>query len=381
MTVEMLEGFAGPGGMSEAARMVGITNTVGIEIHKDACATAQSAGHARLRRDIRTLDPSEFPAVQQWVSTPPCPTFSEAGKQSGIGDYPILIGGVESVSDVVAASTAERRALLAEQVFSKVTDPRTALVLETLNVALMLPDVQWLVAEQVPPVRDIWIEIAAELAAMHRFEAVNVITLRADDFGAATRRTRVFLIATRDYVPDLTGMPIRAWWEAGRFHYPIEVEPQLWTPFPRTLMAAALDWPAGITVNTRGDRKTPGGNLFSADGPAPSLTGNGARSWYRTDLGKENGQLEAWQAGVLQGFPKHYPWQGSRSSQFQQIADSVVPLVGAAVIGAASGRPWVDAVWQRLEQVYGHKRPDTPHLRLCADRKRSGQMDLFEAAA
>lgn len=365
----VLEGFAGPGGLSEGARMVGLTDVLGVDLNPDACATAEAAGHRRICGSIRDLNPDDFPKVHTWLSAPPCPTFTEAGKRSGIGDYGLVLDAVESIHDFANGYA---------DVYTAVADPRTALVLETLRFAAALPNVQLVVAEQVLAVEGIWELMAAELTTHNCFESVNVITVRADDLGAATRRSRTFLIATREYTPSFEGLPLRRWWSAARSG-PLAA-PRLNGPnkpvrFPRTSMAQALGWPPKVRVNTRGDRKTQGGNEFFADGPAPSLTGNGTRTWYRTDLGSVDGRLGSWQAGLLQGFPEDYPWQGSRTSRFQRAADTVSPLVAAAVIGAAYCTPWQEAVWARVEQLYGSPSRDG------SGGTASEQLDLLEELA
>lgn len=354
----VLEGFAGPGGLSRGAELLGITDVLGIEINADACATARAAGHRRKQCDIRALDPDDFPHVQGWLAASPCPTYASSGKRSGIDDYQVVLDGIEAHGRCLRVPNAERRAELSPETYEKVSDPRTALVLETLEFAICLPNLRWMVFEQVPAVEFIWQNIAAELAAHHRFESVNVVLLRASDFGVATIRTRALLIACKDYTPDLSDLPHRGWWEGGRFDAITEHPPNTAGRFPQISMAKALGWPAGVRINTRGNRTTPGGNVFSADGPAVSMTGNGTRSWYRTDLGDPAGRLTAAQAGLLQGFPVDYPWQGSRSSQFQRVADTVSPLVGAAAIGAATGLPWRDVVEQQTRELYGPKQLD-----------------------
>jgi DNA (cytosine-5)-methyltransferase 1 len=380
--VRVLEAFAGPGGLSESARMVGVTGSLGVEISKDACATAEAAGHRRLPKNIRSVDPDEFTDVTGWISGPPCPTYGDSGKRTGRADYGLVLDGITELGDSQVIPISDPRHDAYEATYETVQDPRTALVLETLKFALRLPNLRWLVAEQVPAVRGIWTGMAAELAMVHDFRSCHVVRLRMDDFGSATRRTREFLLAARDRDIDLSGMPIRDWWSCGRFDPPAEQTPNPWSQFPRTTMAQALDWPSGVQVNTRGDRKTPGGNLFSADEPAVSLTGNGARTWYRTDLGSVAGRIQSDQAGILQGFPPDYPWQGSRTSQFQQVADSVSPLAGAAIVGAAAGLPWEDAAWTRLTECYGHERPAEPRPRLCTDKRAAtDQLDLFAEVA
>ena len=347
--VEVLEGFAGPGGLSDATRMIGLTGVLGIEKNADACATAEAAGHRRIQADIRTINPEDFPNVTTWVSGPPCPTYTDGGKRSGLVDYRIVLDGIAALG---RSQDDDYQAT-----YQRVSDERTALVLETLRFAFDLPNVRYVIAEQVPAVHGIWEEICAELAMVTGWKSCNVIKVRFSDFGAATQRERVILVATRDYWPDFTGVPLRGWWSCGRFESPRWNVTDVVQPLASVSMAGALGWPAGVQIRTRGNRRTPGGNLFSADGPAQGLTEK-ARSWTRED--RPGHALTPAEAGLLQGFPRDYPWQGSRSSQFLQIANTVSPLVGAAVLGAATGMPWQDAVRQRIEQLYNTDVFDAP---------------------
>lgn len=366
----VLEGFAGPGGFSEAAGMLGLTPVKGIELNRAACATATAAGHPRLQADIRTVDPETFTGIEGWASGPPCPSYSDAGRRQGRADAGLVIDGLEAITGPFGDPAAAYQAA---------TDPRTPLVLETLRFALGVPGLEWLVAEQVPAVDWIWQNLAAELAIIG-WSSAAVLMLRADDFGLPTRRSRAVLLAARDRDLDLAGLPHRGGVAMGRHAAPHPVPPHPVSPFPRWSMAAVLGWPAGVQVNTRGARTTAGGNEFAADHPAPSLT-HTARTWYRTDLGSVHGRFTAAQAGLLQGFPIDYPWRGSRTSRFQQAADAVPPVLATAALGIASGRSWRDAVRARLTALYGPCCSSGERICDGARTTVSGQGDLFEQFA
>lgn len=344
--------FGGPGGMDQGARIAGVTEPIyGYDIDADACATAEAAGFRRAQANVTELDPDDFAGATGALITPPCPPYSRAGLGGGLKDYPTISAALSLLGDYFGGAAAERAY---REALTNLIDPRSALVVETLRFAFLMPRVQWVVAEQVPGVAQLWKEIGAELAMTAGWCFLGVISVAAEDLGVASRRTRTFLVATRDYAPDLTGLPMRSLWHAGKFGPPPVNEPvPLCEAFPITTMAAALGWPTGELVNTRGNRRATGGNLFSADHPAWCLTEK-ARTWFRVSDGL---RLTESDAGLLMGFPKDHPWMGSRTKCFLQAADAVSPVVAAAVLGATLGLDWPRMVRAYLATIYPSAAP------------------------
>lgn len=299
-----LDLFAGPGGWDEAARTLGADlDILGFDISRDACATARAAGHQRECADVLALNPADFHDATGLIASPPCPTFSNGGLRTGLGD------DYQSVLDVWTGIGWGIPVSDAMEAVAGVADPRTALLAVAGAWALSLPNLEWLAFEQVPKVEFAWEDLTAELFGAG-WEWADVITTEAADYGVGSRRKRSYLVA-RKRSPSGTSFDLEQ---------------------STVSMADALGWDPGHTITTRGNRKPTGGNKFSADRPAWCLTGS-SRTWVRDD----GQRLTAAEAGTLVGFDTDYPWQGSRTSAFLQAADAVSPPIAAGVLRYALG--------------------------------------------
>jgi site-specific DNA-cytosine methylase len=75
-----VELFAGAGGFSEGAAMLGLW-PLGIEWDDAACATRRARGHETLQADVSALDPCEFAPVRLMIA---------AARDRIIADAPLL---------------------------------------------------------------------------------------------------------------------------------------------------------------------------------------------------------------------------------------------------------------------------------------------------
>lgn len=101
----------------------------------------------------------------------------------------------------------------------------------------------------------------------------------------------------------------------------------------------ACDW-----VPTAANEGTEEADMeWSASRPSPTIVGSFAphvvaAPGYRKagdgprQKAKGSIRVTVQEAGVLQSFPADYPWQGSKTKQFQQVGNAVPPLLAAAIL-------------------------------------------------
>lgn len=418
--VTTLDIFAGPGGWDEALAQLGVPDAIGIETDPWACATAEAAGHKRLRADVSMVDLRDFSGVVGLVGSPPCPSFSTAGKGLGKLDMARILAHIERIRCTGRWLHYSREGW---------HDPRSALVLEPLRYALHhLPE--WIALEQVPSVLPIW-QAMAEVLRDHGYH-VECGLLHAEQFAVAQTRKRAILTArrclprcaqlgpsacarSRGLLPSPThrkyrmglaqheGDPALLPWVSmanalgqlgesfamskrrgagmtarhgprpdregnepsftivtgdgeggGTGHLPLIIpRGQARNSGPGAQRdPRGLDEPS-YTVRANGSRSHPSGVEWIYERPATTVQGD-ARIWppghkvnaddqrrlgeaeanarYGDRRGSQAVRVSVQEATVLQSFRPDYPWQGSRTAQYQQVGNAIPVLLAHAVL-------------------------------------------------
>lgn len=343
--------FAGAGGWDIAARELGI-HARGVENMKEARATREAAGLETIHDDVWTFKPDGRATGK--IASPPCQTFSPAGKGAGRKAFDDVLRGVR---DNYYSDLDHLRFLGLE-----VGDERTSLVLTPLHFATQY-DYEWLAWEQVPTVLPVWEACAVVL----RERGWHVWTglLYAEQYGVPQTRKRAFLLASRQG-PVAPPTPTHSRYYS---RSPGKLDPGVskWVS-----MAEALGWDAGAAARVLRMTKMENSAVRPADHPAPTIAfghdANSARwfcgdEWvfhrpattivgsfkpeivaapgYRTSISRQNAEgsvrISIHEAGVLQSFPADHPWQGANGKQFLQCGNAVPPGMALHALMAASG--------------------------------------------
>lgn len=381
-----LDLFRGAGGWSVACQHLDIEDH-GVEIMPQANETAAGAGHVTYFTDV--WEPRELFGYDGLIASPPCQTFSAAGKGAGrkaLDDVLTLLPDVKHMSLLDLRGSA--------RVFG---DERTALVLSPLHYAFTMRP-EWIAWEQVPTVLPVWRACAEELRGWGY--SVWTGNLQAEQYGVPQTRKRAILIASRF---KEVGMPTPT---HSRYYprSPEKLDPDVkkWVS-----MAEALGWglggrpsptitgggtetggaepiahlsryvdrqdwlasPSGITGPCVRPASHPAATVTGADNyytfteeewvrrnlgrdlpewaynrPSTTIVGSFkpevvAAPGYRTTVSRQNApdsvRVTVQEAGILQSFPADYPWQGSKTKQYLQVGNAIPPLLAEAILSEA----------------------------------------------
>ena len=200
-TYDTVDLFAGPGGWSVAAQRLGLRE-IGIEYDKAAHMTRRAAGFATIRDDVRRWGPANFPNATGLIASPPCQTFSMAGKGAGRAALDNVLQAIHAmrVAHENGMPLADWLQISDQEHLLDWSDERTSLVLEPLRWALEAAEqgrpFRWLAFEQVPTVLPVWVGMSEALRAVGYSVAVG--KLSSEQYGVPQTRERAILVARLD---------------------------------------------------------------------------------------------------------------------------------------------------------------------------------------
>lgn len=318
--VEMVDLFAGPGGLDVAAHWLGVS-VVGIEWDDDACVTRDQATLHTKHGDVRLSKPADYPKARFLSGGPPCQTYTVAGNGAGRRALEQVLSFVDAVADGKDITDD----------LVRLDDERTGLVLEPLRWALDAGvPYEAIVLEQVPAVLPVWQAYARVLESLGY--SVDCGILHTEEFGVPQTRRRAILIARRDGEAKLP-QPTHRRYRKGAARG--EGDPRL---RPWKTMGEALGWSEQFTVvsnyGTGGDPKARGERLSTE--PAFTVTGKVSRNRLINRPKGRSDRFSDHEAGKLQTFPPDYPWSGRGIAQ--QIGNAIPPRLAAHVLAAAMGK-------------------------------------------
>lgn len=310
--------FAGAGGWATGARGL-VDGILGVELDPQAAQTHRQAHGARsvMETDARFVNPHRARAgewVEGLIASPPCQTFSRAGRQSGVSQVPQLVEAVKLIH------AGESLPAAVQQVGLTKADERTLLVLEPIRWIAALDNgglrLAWVAMEQVPLVLPIY--QAYEAVLRERGFSTWTGLLNSWDFGLPQTRERAILAASRLRTVARPYVEVRK---------PSLAEVLDLSYLPPDAQLKTGSWGAGATRGRPPVRR---------EDPAPTLAfGRDHTGWeWVSDTITGSWPLRFEEMALIQGFPEDYPWQGPKTAVARQISNAIPPPMAREILNA-----------------------------------------------
>lgn len=187
--MKALDLFAGTG-WGVACQRIGIEE-YGVEIMPEACATREANGMETIYNDVwdGLAGKTSYPEYDLLISSPPCQTFSTAGKGAGREALDDVLGLIAEAAYKLPGAG------LREIATERGLDDRTALVLTPL-AHVWRDKPKYVAWEQVPTVLPVW-EACAQVMREWGY-SVDTAVLHAEQYGVPQTRKRAILVARLD---------------------------------------------------------------------------------------------------------------------------------------------------------------------------------------
>ena len=299
MTIRAIDLFAGAGGTSTGARMVGV-NVVCALNHWPVAVATHAINHpeaVHVCQDIATVDPSSMPAHDVMLASPSCVGHTRArGKEQSHHD-----ACRATADDVLRFAEANRpRAVIVENV------PEMMQWRRYRSWRMGWSDLGYRVSEQV---------------------------IDAADAGVPQNRRRLFVVASRTPRPIAIPQPSARHVTAREC---IDLDAGVWSPW--------VEWCEKTRVRCVSGRAR-FGDVFlvayygsvesgrSIDRPIGTLTTVDRYAVVRGDVAR---MLSVDEMVRLSSFPADYVLTGTKRDRVKQLGNSVPPLLAAHVIGSVA---------------------------------------------
>lgn len=332
MTHKVLDLFSGHG-WGVALKKLGVREHA-VDNMPEVNATRVANGLSAVTyEDVWDVDKAEGLEFDTLIASPPCQTFSLAGRGSGRA----ALDQVIALIDVRAYKSVDQL----RQATESLGDDRTALVLAPLHYIHRF-EPTYVVLEQVPTVLPVWEAYKPVLEAM----GYNVWTgvLRAEQYGVAQTRKRAILLASK---VSAVAKP-EATHSAYDNRNPRKLDgKQSWASIADVLGFHTVP-NTGEPVRYLKLGKQKNQSLRTVLEPAPTLAfGNnyGTPRWFATEsdaaawvpfpeewVSEVAGRFTLDEAAQLQSYPKGFEFKGTAVVRFKQVANSVPPLMAEAIL-------------------------------------------------